>query len=153
MLADTKRGTWRDSGHHLTERIRSSFGCSLHPPFQIPQLRYMARKSKGKGKNVQGKAKKGRQNAFNGAKLGFLDSYKDQFLSSRDRGGFYMMVAKEFTQRFGHDLAIEENLGPNDAADKHIPEEIDPLLSQDKPNKESDQQNAFYRKLRDISHL
>ena len=48
------------------------------------------------------------------------------------------MVAKEFTQCFGYNLAIEENLGPNNAADKHIPKEIDPLQSQDKLNKESD---------------
>ena len=126
---------------------------SLHRPFQIPQLRYMAQKSKGKGKNPQGKAKKGRKNVFNGAKLGFLDSYKDKFLSSTDHGGFYTMVAKEFIQHFGYDLAMAENPGPNDSADMHIPKEIDPLLSQDEQNKESDQQNAFYRELREVSHL
>ncbi|SRR5260221_14160707 len=113
----------------------------------------MAQKAKGKGKNPRGEAKKGRQNAFNGAKLDFLDSYKDNFLSSRDRGGFYTMVAKEFIQRFGYNLAIEDNPGPNDDTDKHIPKGIDPLLSQDEQNKESDRQNAFYRELRDVSHL
>jgi hypothetical protein len=129
--------------------MRWDFGL----PFQIPQLHYMVQKSKGKGKNPQSEAKKGRQNAFSGTKLDFLDSYKDKFLSSTDHGGFYTMVAKEFIEHFGYNLAIEENPGPNDDADKHIPKEIDPLLSQDKQNKESDQCNAFYCELRDVSHL
>lgn len=113
----------------------------------------MAQKSKGKGKKPRVEAKKGRQNAFSGAKLDFLDSYKDEFLNSRDRGGFYTMVAKEFIQRFGYNLAIEENLGPNDDADKHIPTDIDPSPSQDEQNKESDRLNLFYRELRDVSRL
>lgn len=128
---------------------------SLCPPFQLFQLRYMAQKSKGKGKtrNPQGEAKKGRQNVFNGAKLDFLDSYKDKFLSSTDCGGFYTMVAKEFIQRFGYNLGIEENPGPNDNVDKHIPKEVDPSLSQNEQSKESDRRNAFYRELHDVSHL
>ena len=113
----------------------------------------MPQKSKGKGKNPQDEAKKGQRNAFSGAKLDFLDSYKDKFLSSTNRGGFYTMVAKEFIQRFGYNLAIEENPGPNDNADKHIPKDIDPLLSQDEQSKESDQRSTFYHELRDLSRL
>ena len=113
----------------------------------------MARKTKGKGKRRQGEARQGRQNAFNGAKLEYLDSYKDEFLSTPDRAGFYTTVSKRFIRRFGYKLAMEENPGPDDDNDKHTPNVVDPLSPLDEQNKESDEQHAYYEELRKVSHL
>jgi hypothetical protein len=113
----------------------------------------MARKIKGKGKRPQGVARQGRQNAFSGTKLCFLDSHKDEFLSSTDRSEFYTTVSKRFIRRFGYKLAMEENPEPDDDSDKHTLNVVDPLLPPDEQNKESDEQRAFYDELRKVSHL
>ena len=117
-------------------------------------LQYMARALKGK----QRKGKKaaverrpqGHQNAFSGAKLDFLESYKDQFLDSTDRGAFYTFVSKAFIERFGYNLAIEANPDPDDD-DMLTPEEINSSLSEKEQNKESDQRYVFYHELCDVS--
>lgn len=109
---------------------------------------------KGDGKKPQDEPKQqGRQNAFSGVKLELLDSYKDQFLVSTDRGGFYTLVAKVFIQRFGYDLAIEKNPKPDDDNGKLTPEDINPLLPLDQQNLESKRRSQIYRELRDVSQL
>ena len=114
----------------------------------------MARASKGK----QRKGKKaavehrpqGCQNAFSGAKLDFLESYKDQFLDSTDRGAFYTFVSKAFIEWFGYNLAIEANPDPDDD-DMLTPGEINSLLSEEEQNKESDQRYVLYYELCNVS--
>jgi hypothetical protein len=115
----------------------------------------MVRKSKGDTKKQQGKPRKqGRQNAFSGVKLEFLDSYKDAFLDSvNDRAAFYNRVASEFIDRFGHDLPIEENPEPDDGNNKHTPRYIDASLSLEEQNLEADRWNSFKDELCAVSHL
>ena len=111
---------------------------------------FMTRASKAK---AGGKKSQGRHNAFSGAKLEFLVSFKDQFINSTDRSGFYTKVTQGFTQQFGYDLAIEANPGPDDADDKHTPKDIDPLLPLAEQNKESNRRNKCYHELHKVSHL
>jgi len=117
----------------------------------------MARASKAKkrdSKKLLGEPRQqGRQNAFSGIKLEFLESYKDRFIDSTDRGGFYTLIAKSFIQQFGYNLAIEGNPKPGDDDDMHTPKDIDPTLPLDKQNLESDRRSKFYRELRDVSHF
>ena len=115
----------------------------------------MARKSKGDTKKQQGEPRRqGRQNAFSGVKLEFLDSYKDAFLNSvNDRAGFYNRVASDFIARFGHDLPIEENPELDDGNDKHTPGYIDASLSLEEHNLEANRRNSFKNELRAVSHL
>ena len=124
--------------------------ASSTPVFLTTSTSNMTRGSKAK---AGGKKAQGRHNAFSGAKLDFLVSFKDQFINSTDRGGFYTLVTKGFTQRFGYDLATEANPGPDDADDKHTPEDIDPLLPPAEQNKESDRRNKLYHELHKVSHL
>ncbi|KAF8234653.1 hypothetical protein L208DRAFT_1376799 [Tricholoma matsutake] len=91
----------------------------------------------------------GQQNTFSGIKLEFLESYKDWFIDSTDHGAFYTLVAKAFIQRFGYNLAIEDNPEPDDDDNNHTPNNIDPLLPGDEQNLESDRQNGFYHELRE----
>ena len=75
----------------------------------------------------------GHQNMFSGAKLDFLESYKDQFLDSTDHGAFYTFISKAFIEWFGYNLAIEVNPGP-DNDDMLTPQEINTSLSEDEQN-------------------
>lgn len=115
----------------------------------------MARNCKGNTKKPQDEPKQqGQQNAFSGIKLQFLDAYKDQFHDSvGDHGAFYTRVTREFIQRFGYDLAIEENPKPSDDKDKHTPKDVDPSLSQDEKNAEYGRRDLFFSDLRKVSHL
>jgi len=112
-----------------------------------------SRSNKGDGQKPQGEARQqGRKNAFSGMKLEFLESYKDQFLSSTDdRSGFYTRVAKGFIQQFGYSLAIEDNPEPCDDDGNHTPEDVNSSLPLDKRNLESDRQNVFYHELQNVS--
>jgi hypothetical protein len=92
----------------------------------------------------------GRQNAFAGAKLEFLDSHKDEFLDSTDRGGFYTSITKTFIQKFGYcpgDDGDEEDEGGGP------PDEIDTSLPVEEQEKEAERCEKLYRNLRDISPL
>ena len=106
-----------------------------------------------KAKKGDGHRTQGQQNAFSGIKLEFLESYKDRFIDSTDRGAFYTLVAKAFIQRFGYNLAIENNPEPDDDDDEHTPDDIDPLLPRDEQNLESDRRNGFYRELREVRNI
>ena len=141
--------------------IRSLLGhviSSSTPVFLMTSTSNMMRASKAKaaGKKSQGEAAKpqgpGRHNAFSGVKLEFLESFQDQFLNSKDRDGFYTLVTKVFTQRFGFGLAIQDNPEVDDANDKHTPEGIDPLLPVAEQNIESDRRNKLYHELYKVSH-
>jgi hypothetical protein len=90
------------------------------------------KKSQGIGPRAQG-----RQNAFSGAKLEFLESFKEQFIETKDRGAFYTKVSKAFIEKFGYNLATEVNPEPEDNNDL-TPEEIDTSLPIEEQNKESD---------------
>jgi hypothetical protein len=101
----------------------------------------------------------GRQNAFSGIKLAFLESYKDQFLESTDRGGFYTMVTKKFLERFGYTLSIEEdppaNNGSVDANDRSVDatDEKDPALQTvEEQDRDNEDRNKIYRDLREVSN-
>ena len=117
----------------------------------------MARASrikKGNGKKLGGELRpQGRQNAFSGVKLDFLESHKDEFLDSTDRGAFYTFVAKAFIQRFGYNLDIEANPEPGDDEDGDGDEEIDSSLPLEERNQESDRRSKFYRELREVSGI
>jgi len=82
---------------------------------------------------------RGRQNAFSGEKLEFLESYKDEFLGSNDRGGFYTLVTKAFIQKFGY---------PEDLGDI---EDGEASLSLEEQRAESDKRDKFYHNLREVS--
>jgi len=103
----------------------------------------MPRASKRKKSEGIGPWMQGRQNTFSGAKLEFLESYKDQFVETIDRGPFYMLVSKAFIERFGYNLAIEANPEPDNDDDDLTPEEIDTSLSVEEQNKESDRRSKF----------
>ena len=115
----------------------------------------MVRKSKGNTKKQQGEPRRqGRQNAFSGVKLVFLDLYKDVFLDSvNDRASFYNLVVSDFIDKFGHDLPIEENPEPDDGNDEHTPRYIDASLSLEEHNLEANRRNSFKDELRTVSHL
>jgi hypothetical protein len=87
----------------------------------------------------------GRQNAFSGVKLAFLESYKDQFLESTDCGGFYTMVAKKFLERFGYTLPIEENPTIDD-------ESVDATGDNDPALQTPEEHNKIYHELWDVSN-
>jgi hypothetical protein len=118
---------------------------------QTLPLIYMPQASKKKSK-VVGPQAQGRQNTFSGAKLEFLESYKNQFVETRDRGPFYTKVSKEFIERFGYNLAMEVNPEPDDDKDL-TPDEIDTSLPVEEQNKESDRRSQFYRELREVSNI
>jgi hypothetical protein len=105
------------------------------------------KKSQGIGPRAQG-----RQNAFSGAKLEFLESFKEQFIETKDRGAFYTKVSKAFIEKFGYNLATEVNPEPEDNNDL-TPEEIDTSLPIEEQNKESDRRSQFYRELREVSNI
>ena len=111
-------------------------------------------KAKNGNKKKKGeKQKQGRPNAFSGEKLEFLAAFKDQFLDSHDRKGFYSMVARGFIEKFGYDLSLQGNLGPGDDDGKHIPKAMDSLPPPHEQNIESDWQIEYFDVLRDVSHL
>lgn len=76
--------------------------------------------------------------------LEFLESLKDEFVDSHDRGAFYTRIAKEFIQRFGY------NTDDND--EEAGPTEIDPTLSPEEQEQESEQRATFYQNLREVSY-
>jgi len=107
--------------------------------------------AKQKTKRSGNSRPQGRQNAFSGVKLEFLESYKDRFLASMDRGAFYTLVAKSFIEHFGYNLAIEENPG---ICDEDAPGENDPeLQSPEELEQDVERQNSFYRELREVSEI
>jgi hypothetical protein len=135
--------------------IRSLLGrvvASLTPVSLATSTGNMTRASKANtgGKKSQGP---GRNNTFSGVKLEFLETFKDQFLGSLDRGAFYELVSKEFIEKFGYDLPIGDNPEPDDADDKHTKKEIDPSLSIEEQKIESDRRSALYRGLQKVSQL
>lgn len=95
-----------------------------------------SKQHKGKKAAVEPRSQ-GCQNVFSGAKLDFLESYKDQFLDSTDCGAFYTFISKTFIERFGYNLAIEVNPNPDDD-DVLTPKEINTSLSEEEQNKECD---------------
>jgi hypothetical protein len=107
--------------------------------------------AKGRTKQSDNPRPQGRQNAFTGEKLAFLESYKDQFLESTDRGAFYTMVAKTFLDKFGYALATEE--GPtSDDGDIDATGEVDPALqTPEEQERDNEHRNKLYRELRDVS--
>lgn len=94
----------------------------------------------------------GRQNAFSGPKLAFLESYKDKFLESMDRGAFYTMVAKTFLEKFGYAPQTEENSTVDkenlDAVGENDPAHQTP----DEQERDNEHRNKIYRELRDVSN-
>ena len=115
----------------------------------------MAPAHKGKNgdrKKQEGETKRpGRQNAFSGEKLEFLEGYKDQFLDSRDRTGFYTVVAWDFIEKFGYNFPVQGNPAPGGDSGEHTPMDIDSLLPLQQQNIEPD--NAAFIQFRKVSHL
>ena len=94
----------------------------------------------------------GRQNAFTGIKLAFLESYKDQFLESTDRGAFYTMVAKMFLEKFGYTLSTEDD--PNvDDENVDATGENDPAhQTAEEQERDNENRNKIYRELREVGN-
>ncbi|KAJ7186596.1 hypothetical protein C8R46DRAFT_1206600 [Mycena filopes] len=91
-----------------------------------------------------GKAQ-GRESAFQGEKLQFLEGYKEDFLT-RPRGAFYDDITKQFVTRYGYDLGVEKNVeGPIDA---WIPVDRKAGLTQAELVVENNWQAAYVAKLR-----
>jgi hypothetical protein len=106
----------------------------------------------GKTKPSDKPRQQGRQNAFNGMKLKFLESFKEQFLGSADRGAFYTMVAKKFLERYGYSLPIEED-PPADDESIDATGEVDPILqTQEEQERDNENRNKTYRELREVSN-
>jgi len=105
----------------------------------------MAKHPRKKKSGTQDPRPQGRQNAFSGAKLEFLELQKDEFLDSHDRGAFYTRISKEFIQRFGYDL--------DGGSDGPGPTEIDPMLSPEEQEQESERRAKFYQDLREVSYI
>ena len=101
----------------------------------------MARHPRKKKDNTR---PQGRQNAFCGMKLEFLELLKDDFIDSHDRSAFYTRIAKEFIQRFGY------NMDDNDKEAGLT--EIDPTLSPEEQEQESERRAKFYKNLREVSY-
>jgi hypothetical protein len=94
----------------------------------------------------------GRQNAFSGPKLEFLESYKDQFLETTDRGGFYTMVAKTFLEKFGYTLSTEDNPTVDDDSIDATGENDPALQTPEEQERDNELRNKTYRELRDVSN-
>jgi hypothetical protein len=109
--------------------------------------------AKSRTKRSDNPRPQGRQNAFSGEKLTFLESYKDQFLESADRGAFYTMVAKSFLGKFGYTLAAEEN-PTGDERDTDAMGEVDPTLqTPEEQERDNEHRNEIYRELREVSNF
>lgn len=108
----------------------------------------------GDGKKHEGETKRpGRQNAFSGERLEFLDGYKDQFLDSRDHKGFYTVVARDFIEKFGYSFLLQGNPAPavpGGDNGEHTPMGIDSLLPPQQQNVNSD--NPAFIRFRKVSH-
>jgi hypothetical protein len=95
----------------------------------------MSQASKKKKKSeMVGPWAQGQQNTFSGAKLEFLESYKNQFVKTRDHGPFYTKVSKEFIKQFSYNLAMEVNPKPDNDKDL-TPNKIDTSLPVEEQNK------------------
>jgi hypothetical protein len=107
--------------------------------------------AKSKTKRSDNPRSQGRQNAFHGEKLSFLESYKDQFLHSTDRGAFYTMVAKNFLEKFGYTVVAEEN-PTSDNENVDATGENDPALqTPEEQERDIEHRNRIYRELREVS--
>lgn len=107
--------------------------------------------TKSRTKRSDNSRPQGRQNAFGGIKLAFLESYKDQFLDSTDRGAFYTMVAKTFLEKFGYSLPMEENPTVEDENVDAAGESDPALQTPEEQERDNEQRNKIYRELRDVS--
>ena len=105
-----------------------------------------------KGGRSNNPRSQGRQNVFSGIKLAFLESYKDQFLESTDRGAFYTMVAKRFLEKFGYSLASDENPTGNDENMDATGEDDPDLQTPGEREQDNEQRNKIYRELREVSN-
>ena len=99
--------------------------------------------TKNRTKQSNNPRPQGRQDAFTGNKLAFLETYKDQFLESLDRGAFYTMVTKKFLEKFGYALPTEESPSVDD----------DPALQTvGEQEQENENRNKIYCELREVSN-
>jgi hypothetical protein len=108
--------------------------------------------TKRRAKQSDNSRSQGRQNAFSGIKLAFLEAYKDQFLETTDCGAFYTMVAKTFLERFGYALAAEENPTVDDENVDATGENDPALQTPEEQEWDNDHRNKIYRELRDVSN-
>lgn len=97
------------------------------------------------------KKSQGRQNAFSGVKLEWLDSKKEEYINSTDHRIFYTRVAELFIDSFGNNLAIEEN--PSEGVDPATlaPKDIEATLPQEQRESELQRQAKYFIALRKVS--
>ena len=103
-------------------------------------------------KRRNGSRPQGRQNAFSGGKLTFLESYKDVFLETTDRGAFYTMVSKKFLERFGYTLSADEDPPANDENADATGENDPALQTLEEQECDNEHRNKIYRELREVSN-
>jgi hypothetical protein len=108
--------------------------------------------AKSRTKPSENRRPQGRQNAFSGPKLAFLESYKEQFLASMDRGAFYTMVAKRFIEKFGYSQSAEENPTADDESVDAAGENDPAFQTRDEQERDNELRNKLYRELRDVSN-
>jgi hypothetical protein len=115
----------------------------------MPVKASKSRKSKKTG------ARRGRKNTFSDAKFTFLDSFKDEFISTEDPSAFYTNVTQAFIDTFGYDLAIGKN--PPEALGTDFtslaPKPVDPTLSAEKQKAENERRSQFNDSLRTVRFL
>ena len=108
--------------------------------------------TKGRTKRSDNSRPQGRQNAFTGIKLEFLESYKDKFLESTDRGAFYTMVAKRFLDKFGYSLATEESSSVDGEGVDATGEDDPAHQTPEEQERDNEHRNKIYRELREVSN-
>ena len=108
--------------------------------------------TKGRAKRSDSSKPQGRQNAFSGAKLAFLETYKDQFLESTDRGAFYTMVTKMFLEKFGYTSSTNESSTIDDENVDAAGENDPALQTREEEERDNEYRNKIYHELREVSN-
>jgi len=108
--------------------------------------------TKGRAKRSDSSKPQGRQNAFSGAKLAFLETYKDQFLETTNHGAFYTMVAKMFLEKFRYTLSTNENSTIDDENVDAASENDPALQTREEEERDNEYRNKIYRELREVSN-
>lgn len=95
------------------------------------------------GRKKSGKPR-GRSTWVKGSKLTFLESFKDEFLSSSDISAFYNKVTNNWLLRYGYDLPLEA--APHE--DEELPPDGIDLLPLDEQMEERERRNGLHKTLR-----
>ena len=138
---------------HITQRVLVTLELRRHPYLSLPKITTSSSfiMAKTGTKRSDKSRPQGRQNAFSGIKLAFLESYKDRFLKSTDRGAFYTMVAKGFLEKFRYSLPAEEDPTVDDKNVDAAGDNDPALQTSEEQSWDNEHHNKIYRELREVS--